>query len=146
MRTAFPIIFLFCLTAMSCEEENDAEIIIKTGRDCGWCGGSDSLTLTKVNNHYEFRNSCPEPPSKEEYKRANRTQWNELLAALDWDTFKQVNVNTCAQCADGCDTWVVIENKNETHQIRFTENSPEIDPIREFVEKLDALHEEFRPD
>ena len=144
MRILIPLVILLFLFGTSCEDDDRAEIVIKTGRDCGWCAGSDSLVMTMFSTNYKFRSPCGEPADKEKHAKTNRADWDELLAALNWDDFKKVNVNTCALCADGCDTWIYIENNHETHQIRFTENSQEVEPIRAFVEELNALYEEFR--
>jgi len=144
MRILMPLAILLCLFGTACEDDDSVEVVIKTGRECGWCGGNDSLVITKFASSYKFRSPCDQPPDKDKNGKTNRAEWNELLAALKWDDFKNVNVNTCALCVDGCDTWIYIENNQETHQIRFTDGSPEIEPIRTFVEKLKALHEEFR--
>jgi hypothetical protein len=144
MRILMPLAILLCLFGTSCEDEDNDEIVIKTGRECGWCVGYDSLVITEFSSNYKFRSPCDEPADKEKSRKTNRAEWNDLLAALNWDDFKNVNVNTCALCVDGCDTWIYIENNHESHKIRFTDNSTEIEPIRAFVEKLNALHEEFR--
>lgn len=115
MRSIFFVVVIFCLIIVSCEDENDNEIIIKVGRECGWCGGADSLAITRYSSEYIFKNACNEPPPGEKRMKTNSAEWNELLATLNWDTFKKVNVNTCALCADGCDTWIYIKNENETH-------------------------------
>ena len=120
------------------------DIVIKTGQECGWCGGMDSLTITKLNSSYAFDSPCPEIEDKKRNAKTDSTEWNELLATLDWDEFNQVQVETCAVCTDGCDTWISVEKNHQTHRIRFTEYSTEIEPIRPFVEKLDSLIEEFR--
>ena len=144
MRILMPVAIILCLFGTSCEDEDRVEIVIKTGQECGWCAGGDSLVITKFSSSYKFRSPCDEPADKEKDAKTNRADWDELVAALNWDDFKKVNVNTCALCADGCDTWINIENNRETHHIRFTDSSPEIEPIRTFVEKLKAMHEEFR--
>ena len=144
MRLLFSMTILICLIGTSCEEDDRVNIVIKTGRDCGWCGGSDSLVITKFTSRYEFYSNCDVPGNKERDAITNREEWNELLSRLNWDDFKEINVNTCARCADGCDTWIFIEKNDEIHRIQFTENSPEIEPIQAFVERLAAVHEEFR--
>jgi hypothetical protein len=142
MRIVLSIIALFCVLGSSCEEDkNNPHIIIKTGKECGWCGGADSLTLTSKKSIYQFRN-CDETKNKQDETALE--EWSELLLSLNWNEFTKVNVNTCALCADGCDTWICIQNGLRTHEIRFTENSPEIEPIRPFVEKLKVMHERFR--
>lgn len=145
MRVTILIITLFCTLGFSCDDDKKGPlIVIKTGMECGWCGGTDSLMITKHTSIYDFRNPCDATKNKEIQEGTSRAEWSDLSGSLNWDEFANVNVNTCALCADGCDTWIFIQNGNRTHQIRFTETSPEIEPIREFVEKLEAIHERFR--
>ena len=150
MRILMSMSILLCLVGTSCDDDNDkdddehADIIIKTGQECGWCGGMDSLTITKLNSIYAFDSPCPEIADKKRNAKTDSTEWNELLATLDWDEFNKVQVETCAVCTDGCDTWISVEKNQQTHLIRFTEYSTEIEPIRPFVEKLDSLIEVFR--
>jgi hypothetical protein len=146
MRILISMAILLCLVGLSCDDDDNesVEIVIKTGSECGWCGGRDSLTITKLSSSYAFRSPCPEIEDKNRNAHTNPAEWNELLATLNWDDFNKVQVNTCAMCADGCDTWISVEKNQKTHRIRFTESSEEIEPIRPFVDKLDSLIEEFR--
>jgi len=150
MRILLSLTILLCLVGMSCDDDDDKDddepidIVIKTGRECGWCAGLDSLTISKLNSSYAFGASCLGTEDKKRNAKTNSIEWNELLATLDWDEFNKVQVNTCAVCTDGCDTWISVEKNHQTHLIRFTEYSTEIEPIRPFVEKLEALIEEFR--
>jgi hypothetical protein len=144
MRVLSCVTILILLTGLSCEDDgNYNQLVIKTGKACGWCAGADSLVMTRSHLSYDFA-ACDESKNKNIDEATNRDQWNEVLSSLDWNAFKAVNINTCALCADGCDTWIVVENNKESHQIRFTENSPEIEPVRTFVEKVRALHERYR--
>jgi len=148
MRILLSFTILLCLVGMSCDDDDDdcepIDIVIKTGQECGWCAGMDSLTITKLNSSYAFDSPCPEIEDKKRNAKTDSTEWNELLATLDWNEFNQVQVETCAVCSDGCDTWISVEKNHQTHRIRFTEYSTEIEPIRPFVEKLDSLIEAFR--
>jgi hypothetical protein len=137
---------LFCFIGASCDDDKNegSHIIIKTGKACGWCAGADSLVVTSVKSIYQFTHGCDETKNKEKIESTARAAWTELVSSLKWNEFKKVNVNTCALCADGCDIWISIQNGVETHEIRFTDNSPEIEPVRTFVEKLKAFHDEFR--
>ena len=147
MRILMSMTILFCLVGLSCRDDYDDEpvdIVIKTGQECGWCVGRDSLTITKLTSSYAFDSPCPGIEDKKRNEDTNPTEWTELLATLNWDDFNQVEVNTCAVCVDGCDTWISVEKNHKTHRIRFTESSTEIEPIRPFVEKLDSLIEKFR--
>jgi hypothetical protein len=150
MKTLISMIILFFLLGFSCHENEEVgncypfnDFVIKTGVVCGWCAGADSLSMTKAMSNYIFT-SCDETMDKETVMNTNREKWNELLESFNWDDFTQINVNTCAMCADGCDAWIFVQNNGAVHQIRFTDDSPEIEPIRTFVEKLDALRKEFK--
>lgn len=144
MRFIAYVTILLLLTGLSCEDDGDSsKHVIKTGKACGWCAGADSLVVTRTHLSYDFA-TCDESKNKNIDEATNREQWNDILRSLDWNAFKSINVNTCALCADGCDTWIVVENNKESHQIRFTENSPEIEPVRAFVEKIRTLHEKYR--
>jgi len=141
----FLLLATSCLIFAACDDDgNNNKVVIKTGKECGWCGGIDSLVITKSSSDYIFNNPCEKSMGREVHEKTVSKEWHELLSALNWNEFTQVNVNTCALCADGCDTWIWIQNGDSVHQIRFTENSPEVESIRTFVEKLGAYHEKFR--
>jgi hypothetical protein len=74
MRTLMPIAILLFLFGTSCEDEDSVEIVIKTGRDCGWCVGSDSLVITMFSSNYKFRSPCGEPADKEKDAKTKRDE------------------------------------------------------------------------
>jgi hypothetical protein len=137
-------LILICFGIACDDDKNDSRgLVIMTGIACGWCSGLDSLAVTGQKITYEFKGACDEPDrSITEHTQAE--VWKELRTSLNWDDFKAIDVNTCALCADGCDTWIRIQNGAESHYIRFTDSSPEIETIAVFLNKLKALHEEFR--
>ena len=63
MRILMSLTILLCLVGMSCDDDDDddepIDIVIKTGQECGWCAGSDSLIITKLNSSYAFHSPCP---------------------------------------------------------------------------------------
>ena len=146
MRILLPLAALCWLAFAACDDDKETnhEFIIKTGRACGWCGGADSLVITKTTSHFSFDNPCDDTKDKDVKEQTDKTKWHDLLSSLNWNEFKEVDVHTCALCADGCDTWIWIQHNDTIHQIRFTDGSPEIAPIHTFVEKLGVLQEEFR--
>lgn len=145
MRTLVSIVVLLCLLGSTCEDDkNNTHIVIKTSKACGWCGGVDSLAITSVKSIYKFTNPCDATKNKEQNEQTAREEWADLISSLNWNEFKNVHVNTCALCADGCDTWISIQNGFQSHEIRFTDNSTEIESIRTFVEKLKVVHDRFR--
>ena len=136
------------LFTMACQDHQDENIvlkglIIKTGQTCGWCAGSDSLTLTETKEYYEFIAACG-GQNKSLQENTDLEKWNDLLQDFDLETFTNVNVNTCNICVDGCDTWISVQKDDMIHEIRFGDNSPEIEPIRAFVDKLRTLREAFK--
>jgi hypothetical protein len=104
MRILMSMTIVLCLVSMSCDDDDDdgepIDIVIKTGQECGWCAGGDSLTITKLNSSYAFQSPCPGIADKKRNAKTDSTEWNELLATLDWDEFNMVQVNTCAVCTD----------------------------------------------
>ena len=145
MRPLILSIFVISCFGVSCQDDKDdsRKLFIMTGKLCGWCSGGDSLAIASLKSVYEFTGACGEP-DKSIIENTQVEQWRDLRTSLNWNDFKNVNVNTCAVCADGCDTWIRIHNGSESHYIRFTESSPETEPISIFVEKLKTLHEKFR--
>jgi hypothetical protein len=149
MKSTWAVMALFVL-CFSCDDEKatrktSQRFLLKTGQACGWCEGADTLVITAEILQYDFTDPCDGPRSKHSEEPNTTEKWNALLAELDYEAFAEVNVNTCQLCADGCDTWISIQkNDMEPHVIRFVETSPEIEPVRGFVEKLHALYATVR--
>ena len=143
-KSILPALFIIWFSTACEDDKNDSRgLVIMTGIACGWCSSPDSLAVTSLKTTYELIGACGEP-SKSIIEHTQSEVWKELRASLNWNDFKAIDVNTCALCADGCDTWIRIQNGAESHYIRFTNSSPEIEPINEFVDKLKAVHQEFR--
>ena len=130
------------LLAVSCESKTDAEaeqagVKITIGTVCGWCAGNDSLVITEKRMTYIQKPVC----DGSEYKTSKSTSessWNKIISLYDQDEFAKVDINTCHVCADGCDTWIRVENGTFTHKIRFggLRDSDELKPIEEFIKLL----------
>jgi hypothetical protein len=146
MQNLILVALLICMLGAACEDDRQDRktITIMTGKACGWCGGADSLRITSSKTVYEYRNGCDPTKNKTITETTPEERWDDLITSLNWYDFKDVEVNTCALCADGCDTWILIQIGADSHRIQFTDNSPEVEPIRTFVEKLKAVHEKFR--
>lgn len=148
MKLAWAVIasigFGFSCCEDKIEPKSSSGFVIKTGQACGWCAGADTLTITEEISQYYFK-SCDDTNTKDYEVSTDRETWNELLADFDYATFSEIEVNTCQICSDGCDTWISVQNYDMApHLIRFVETSPEIEPIREFVNKLQTLRVEFK--
>lgn len=151
------ILIFVLLLAVSCEYqsatdtemENETEtgkpdLKITIGTICGWCVGSDTLFITEKKMNYihkaicdgnEYRTSKPTPDSV----------WNKIIALYDQDDFAKVDINTCHVCADGCDTWIKVENGTFTHKIRFgsIRDSEALKTIEDFIDLLANEKDKF---
>ena len=139
----FIILILFLVLIISCDSENEKpEMVFTIGTVCGWCAGSDSLVITKQKKTFTLAAIC----DRKEKRTSNLTpesEWEELIALYNQQKFEAINVNTCNVCADGCDTWIRVENGNFSHEIRFGYQDSVILPIKEFVEKLESLKSKY---
>ncbi len=133
----------------SCETDKPIEniygnYVVSMGTSCGWCVGADSLSVTANLTHYEYNFPC----NDNDYAfdtLTNIVEWNELMSEFDMKKFQSININTCNVCADGCDTWVSVQNDTVTHRISFgSENSAEIANIKPFIDKLNSIRSRYR--
>lgn len=136
----------FLALIISCESETEKpEMKFTIGSVCGWCAGSDSLVITKQKKTFTLAAIC----DREEKRTSSltpRTEWEEIIALYNQQKFEAINVNTCNVCADGCDTWIRVENGNFSHEIRFggIQDSTILKPIKEFVAKLESLKSNYK--
>ncbi len=139
----FIILILFLVLIISCDSENEKpEMVFTIGTVCGWCAGSDSLVITKQKKTFTLAAIC----DRKEKRTSNltpETEWEELIALYNQQKFEAININTCNVCADGCDTWIRVENGDFSHEIRFGYQDSVIFPIKEFVEKLESLKSKY---
>ena len=140
----FILLIFFLVQFASCELETDkTEMVITIGSVCGWCAGSDSLVITKIKKTFTLAAIC----DRKEKRTSNltpETEWEELIALYNQNKFEAINVNSCNVCADGCDTWIRVENGDFNHEIRFGfGDSTILVPIKEFVEKLENMKSNY---
>jgi hypothetical protein len=103
---------------------------------CGWCAGSDSLLLTQDSTYYLKNKPCKELTNKKD-TLSTKKDWEELISLLDTEEFNKIDLNTCYVCADGCDSWITVNDGFSTHTIRYGDaDSAAIVTIRPFVDKL----------
>jgi len=135
------VVVLSLLLAAACETENvyNEDIQISFGTICGWCAGGDSLVLKKAIVTYEYNSPC----DTNDYTKdsvLSAKEWNDIVALVDMEKFKAITINTCAVCADGCDTWLLINSGNESHRISYTDaDSAAITSIKPLIDKLTEI-------
>jgi hypothetical protein len=144
MATGLLILLLF-----SCEKEEEnsgayEDLVISTRYACGWCGGLDSLIITKNDLYYCYYNFCFDSVHRKN-ETTGADEWEDLVDAMDLNEFLKLNMDRCNICADGCDTWINIETDTVSHSIRFGyQDSAEIIKITPFIEKLDDIKVRLR--
>jgi hypothetical protein len=123
---------------LACERDYDA-LEISSGFKCGWCAGSDSLYVTREITRYSSRIPCDNDRSFVE-KATVKEDWDNLTSQLDWKQFKKININTCHNCADGCDYWITIHNGSDWHSIQYgQEDSAAVQSISHFIAMIDSV-------
>lgn len=144
MKTLKTIIVLLTIILVSCESEaENPEMVITIGTTCGWCAGTDSLVITKNNMTYTLAAICNRS-EKIINKSTPDSIWQKLNGLYDQSKFRKININTCNVCADGCDTWIRVQNGDFNHEIRFgSYQDTVLFPIIEFVESLNDLKNEY---
>lgn len=145
------IVSMVILLALACQDEQTikpkvhADIVIKTGVICGWCSKNDTLSISDNSVRYVNYTQCNNiNPAVEKTAELSDSELNSLLSSLDFNEFKKINLNTCNVCVDGCDTWISINKGSESHMIRFTGNESELQPVRTFMDQLNALKTNYQ--
>lgn len=137
-------LILLSILIVSCESDTEnSEMVITIGTTCGWCAGTDSLVITKNNMTYTLAAIC-DRGEKKINKVTPDSIWQKINGLYDQTKFEKININTCNVCADGCDTWIRVQNGDFNHIIRFSSYQDTVlSPIWEFVGKLNDLKNEY---
>ena len=138
------------LVAFSCSNDTleekipDSDLVIKTGTVCGWCSVNDTLTISGTSTRYVNYTQCNNSnPSVEKKGQLKTSELESLLAQLDFSELKKLELNSGNIAFDGCDDWIYYKNGTDSHYIRFTHNDPKLQPIKEFVDQLNAIKTQY---
>lgn len=142
----FLLAAMIVILALACQDEvvviekAPANLIIKTGTICGWCSLNDTLTIQGNSVRYVNYTQCNSAqPAVEKNGQISTAELEALLSVFDFDEFKKLDLNSCNVCFDGCDDWIYYDDGTESHYIRFTRNDPKLQPIKAFVDSLNAI-------
>lgn len=139
------VLALACQDEQLIAEKSSSDLIIKTGTICGWCSMNDTLSINgNVVRYVNYTQCDNSKPAVEKIEEISSAEVDSLLSLLNFDEFKKIDLNTCNVCFDGCDTWIFIKKGTETHQIRFTGNETQLQPIRTFVDRLNAMKTNYK--
>ncbi|MGE5395503.1 MAG: hypothetical protein ACM3P1_12235 [Candidatus Saccharibacteria bacterium] len=138
--------FVFaCQQEQVVSEKNPTDLIIKTGIICGWCSRNDTLSIIGNSVRYVNYTQCNNSkPASVKTREIASSELDSLLMMLDFDEFKKIELNTCNVCFDGCDSWIEIRQRAESHYIRFTGNESTLAPIKEFIERLNTIKSKYQ--
>jgi hypothetical protein len=136
---------LLLLWAISCNKDKETSgLTIVAGSVCGWCAGTDSVIISEYRINYRNMQSC-DHHAYSKVSHMGKSEWDKLNAIIDFDEFKNIRLNTCNVCVDGCDKWITIRNGSYSHTIRFgNQDSSAVQPIKRLVAKVDSLREVYR--
>lgn len=139
------VLALACQDEQLIAEKSSSDLIIKTGTICGWCSMNDTLSINgNVVRYVNYTQCDNSKPTVEKIEEISSAKVDSLLSLLNFDEFKKIDLNTCNVCFDGCDTWIIIKKGTEVHQIRFTGNETQLQPIRTFVDRLNAMKTNYK--
>lgn len=142
------LIALSFLLLFSCSEEEekletDYTFVIEFGTECGWCAGTETISVKKGEIEYIRVIPCGDNKGTTvKTENFEYDKWNELIEDLDTDLFNALEYNICNICADGCDELIKVIRNGETHQIRYNPNE-DIKGIESLQEKLREYLDEF---
>lgn len=145
-------LFYLCvlaLTALSCVESKNedleqSDLVIKTGTVCGWCAQNDTLVISGRKVKYVNYIECSTTnPSVSKTSQMEAAELRSLTDKLDFAEFKKLDMNSCNVCVDGCDDWISISKGSEKHIVLFGRAEAKLQPIKEFVDELNALKDKY---
>jgi len=150
MKSRLFLSVILALALFACNSGQDEVIqksanqglVIKTGTICGWCTINDTLVIRPGLYKYVNYAQCGNQPVIQKNGELDAEKLSNLLSKFDFGKFKEINLNTCNVCFDGCDEWILYENGADSHYISFSKGDPQLEPIREFIELLNQIKAE----
>jgi hypothetical protein len=135
--------FFALLSCKKSELPPNSDLIIKAGFMCGWGSGEDSLEISKTTIKYVYYIPAKShEPIINKIRAVSDSEWTEILNDVNLDDFVKLNYQSCNICVDGCDEWILIQDDQISHNIRFTKGE-KIDKINKLQNKLEQLRSEF---
>lgn len=145
------VLFLIALAfaVLSCSESKEfqlekSDLVIEAGTVCGWCSQNDTLTISgKTFRYVNYIRCSATNPAIKKTGQIETLELEALIGKIDFAEFKKLDLNSCNVCVDGCDDWITIKSGSETHSIRFTRNDSKLQPIKAFVDQLNAFKTKY---
>ncbi|HRN49034.1 MAG TPA: hypothetical protein PK110_05325 [Niabella sp.] len=155
MRFLFlPFLLAFIFIAISsCQKNANSwnvnpdidKINISIKSAAGWCAPGDSLFINKKKTDYTYFPSSCSDEGKLTTNNTNATQWAELIALLDIEKFKEIDLDECGVCFDGVDERIIISQGKFSHSIKFYNlNNEKLKPMKDFIYKLYEIRAGFK--
>ncbi len=141
---ASALMLLFSCAYDTIDKNSSSGIVIKTGTVCGWCSRNDTLTIHGNSVRYvNYINCSTVNPEIQKSGQITTDDLENLLSKLDFEKLKDVELNTCNVCADGCDSWLFVDNGTESHYIRFGGSEAELQPVQAFFYQLNLIKAQY---
>ncbi len=136
---------LVAFTNCNQNELSSAEnVTIDFGTVCGWCGGTEFITITPSNIEYIRTIPCGDGEGTVKNERMlNPGEWDEITGSFNYSRFKKLNYSECNVCVDGCDEIIKIAENHNLHKISYSP-STEIKEISGLQQILKSKLEEMR--
>lgn len=136
------LLFISCLTPNEQDNSINSTLTVEYNRSCGWCGGSQYLTINGKVANYNFPAIC-DMEAKHSEKILSNEELKQLQLAELVKLVRNIESNDCGVCVDGCDESISYTEKEESHSIRFT-STDSIPEIENYLAKLRNLMIEMR--
>lgn len=136
--------FAFSCTYVE-DDQSNSDLIIRTGTICGWGAVNDTLTITGDYSvrYVNYTRASAGNPLVEKKAELSPSELETLIALLDVDELKKLELNSCNVCFDGCDDWISFNDGTTSHYIRFTKDDPKLQPIKAFVDQLNVIKAKY---
>lgn len=136
----FPVLFHSCEHSEMEDAAND-EVLFTYISACGWCAGSEELNIRGNTASYQYHAVC-DNPSKSSELELSTEQLKALNLSYLFQQLKNMNIDECGVCVDGCDELLRFETENQEFFIRFTSDDSlstiisELEQIRLLLEEM----------
>jgi hypothetical protein len=106
------------------------------GECAGYCNHDYLFSSDKIEYIKRSHNAKKDPPITETLAISSQ-QFNKVIAAIDFDTFKNLDEKIgCPDCDDTGAGWLEISDEKTTHRVRFER----LNPPAELKELVGIIH------
>lgn len=137
-NTTILLVSLILLVSSCSKDENtEKDLTFHINEYCGMCGEIYDVTISKKETVYIYKNDCDEREYTNKVE-TSKENWEKLTELFSMTAFKEVDLQTCGVCVDGCDVELKVENKSTEHSIKYNSLEDEkLADIKDFLQELE---------